>query len=69
MSPLKVLVAILNIYCTEFGIPVALTVEDWIHYHFCLVVSGINTAVLIEIYWLYCVLCLIQCTWINMSRM
>jgi len=34
MSPLKVLVTILNIYCTEFGILVALTVEDWIHYHF-----------------------------------
>jgi hypothetical protein len=55
-----VLVAILNIYFTEFGIPVAVTVEDWIHYHFCLV--GINAEVLIESHWPYCLLCLIQYT-------
>jgi len=30
--------------------------------------SGINAEVLIESHWPYCVLCLIQFTWINMSR-
>jgi hypothetical protein len=47
----------------------SLSAENWIHYHFCLVLSGINSEVLIESHWTYCVLCLIQYTWINMSRM
>jgi hypothetical protein len=47
----------------------SLSAENWIHYHFCLVLSGINSEVLIESHWTFCVLCLIQYTWINMSRM
>lgn len=46
----------------------SVTVENWIHYQFWLIVSEINSEVLIESYWTYCILYLIQYTWIDMSR-
>ena len=57
----------------QWSLPLRLPHQNPVHTsllpHFCLVVTGINSEVLIESHWIYCVLCLIQYTWINMSSM